>query len=789
MIVQRRGRRWRRLRPTSRDADLADGLAAAVHDPLWMLCRQWQVGEFRGEDAGSPVDVDVTVEHDELDRFERRGERGGEVVPYEGGPLESAIERERVLTADPPARIAAEAGTVFLETLEANEFLDEDNEPYSASDFDGDYRLSRPTEPMPERDRRYYRVVEDRVLDGATIFDALRDALAADPPTFEDVPLPEGVERLDDIGAERANKYVNTAEAYCEWYLELYDEPGDDGDAWRPTRLEYDGAVVTGSGDDENTFELQGYTGGRLHWHAFSPTEDTLGNVDGAPVTDGGELESTDADRSRIPADDEEPKDDDARKRIDQSNLTDRFEAIGRTERIDSSNLDTTPSSDVNETAADEEEEWLVPTPVTFPGMPSPRWWEVENAGLLFGDVSLDGSNLVRMLVHEFALTYGNDWFRVPIEDVPVGALTRIPECTVTDSFGVSESVTSGEDDEWRLFSHDLPNENHNQGLFLPPTVSDAIESDPVEEVLFGRDPMANLVFALERLVEGTTGEPIDRTEFRRPRLEIVRANPNDDPDEEFVELANSGDDAFSLADCRLEVHSDGELDAGIDLDDEVTLDADKRLTVYTGDAGVRDGIGIGTDASVLEEAETVSVVRFEESDDVGGGDDPDSDDPKFRRVIAKRALSTVDEADAAYRLASTVPDHWYPFSIEPTEAQAGVGGNGGELGSDGGALTGDDRLLLSILLDAASLDVHVDELPLPEGRLLDPEEESLPKGDGVLKLHEDAVTRSGRTAERHYQYVHWADGTVHCWSGRTVQPGYGELASALRFDVLDDLE
>ncbi|WP_440766369.1 hypothetical protein [Natronorubrum sp. DTA7] len=829
MIDQLRDRRWRRLRPTSRDADLADGLAAAVHDPLWMLCRQWQVGEFRGEDAGSPVDVDVTVEHDELDRFERRGERGGEVVPYEDGPLESAIERERVLTADPPARLAAEAGTVFLETLEAHGFLDEDDEPYGTSDFDGRYRLSRPDEPMPERDRRYYRVMGDRVLDGAAVFDALDRALSANPPKFEDVPLPTGIYRLEDVGVELANAYADAAETYCEWYLELYDEPGENGDAWRPTRLEYDGAVVTGLGDDENTFELRGYPGGRLHWHAFSPTEDTLDRLDGTTVTDGGEREPTDvttdepADEA-VSTDDREPDESDfeyqsietnikpvnRRSETNRSqtaeadestqekprtriNLDDRVDIPGRFDlpafdasdlrnRTDVGELDATPSSDADE-------EWLVPTPITFPGMPSPRWWEVEDAGLLFGDVSLDGSNLVRTLVHEFALTYGNDWFRVPIEDVPVGALTRIPECTVTDSFGVSESVTSGEDDKWRLFSHDLPNETHHQGLFLPPTVSDAIESDPIEEVLFGRDPMANLVFALERLVEGTTGEPIDRTEFRRPRLEIVRTNPNDDPDEEFVELANPGDDAFSLADCRLEVHSDGGLDAGIGLADEETLGAGERLTVYTGDAGVRDGIGIETGASVLEEAETVSVVRFEEGDDVGGGDGSGGDDPKSRRIIARRPLSAVDEADAAYRMASTVPDHWYPFSIDPTKPEGKAAGDGGGSGGNGGALPEDYRLLLSILLDADSLDVHVDELPLPEGRLLDPEEESLPNGEEVLKLHEDAVTRSGRTAQRHYQYVHWADGTVHCWSGRTVRPGYGELASALRFDVLDDFE
>jgi hypothetical protein len=31
--------------------DLKHSLAAQVRDPLWFLARQWQLGEFRGEDA------------------------------------------------------------------------------------------------------------------------------------------------------------------------------------------------------------------------------------------------------------------------------------------------------------------------------------------------------------------------------------------------------------------------------------------------------------------------------------------------------------------------------------------------------------------------------------------------------------------------------------------------------------------------------------------------------------------------------------------------------------------
>ena len=50
---------WNRLEPRSRVDGLAGGLAARVHDPLWLLARQWQVGEFAGKDAGSPLTAQV----------------------------------------------------------------------------------------------------------------------------------------------------------------------------------------------------------------------------------------------------------------------------------------------------------------------------------------------------------------------------------------------------------------------------------------------------------------------------------------------------------------------------------------------------------------------------------------------------------------------------------------------------------------------------------------------------------------------------------------------------------
>src|SRR5947208_6806052 len=46
---------WTRLEPRSRKADMRSSVSARLFDPLWLLTRQWQTGEFQAEDLGTPV--------------------------------------------------------------------------------------------------------------------------------------------------------------------------------------------------------------------------------------------------------------------------------------------------------------------------------------------------------------------------------------------------------------------------------------------------------------------------------------------------------------------------------------------------------------------------------------------------------------------------------------------------------------------------------------------------------------------------------------------------------------
>src|SRR5688572_12400479 len=97
---------WKRLECGAVDPEIEEGIAACVADPLWFLARQWQVGEFRGEDAASPVLVEADVAAAPIVKYwtqDANGTRHTAGREQLGAPLEALVEREPITTG--PAAI------------------------------------------------------------------------------------------------------------------------------------------------------------------------------------------------------------------------------------------------------------------------------------------------------------------------------------------------------------------------------------------------------------------------------------------------------------------------------------------------------------------------------------------------------------------------------------------------------------------------------------------------------------------------------------------------------------
>ena len=88
---------WSRLEPRARADDMARSLQAQIRDPLWMLARQWQVGEFLGSDGGSPLQATIATETQPLTSY-RPGPPGSATAGAidKTLPLETHVERAEV---------------------------------------------------------------------------------------------------------------------------------------------------------------------------------------------------------------------------------------------------------------------------------------------------------------------------------------------------------------------------------------------------------------------------------------------------------------------------------------------------------------------------------------------------------------------------------------------------------------------------------------------------------------------------------------------------------------------
>lgn len=421
---------WRRLEPRNRDEALTS-LAARVADPLWMVARQWQIGELTGADAASPVLARLAVDRTPITAWV--SESGGDWLPYEPGqPVEQLVD-----AVTPAIGLAdrARAGRHFLRLLGA----------VRMSRYAEDFRSAFPVPAFSaeeaarsdEAGLRWSRLLAGRAVDGA----ALRAAFG---PAGEVSLPPELVVDPADESAVHA-----TATAFGAWWDSRYE--GRAG-AWQPERLAAPFRLSAATSTGPVTLVAPEHRGGRVDWHTFDAHR--------------GDQRTTGAPASAA-------------------------------------------------------ETWTaLPTQVALPGMPALRWWQLENAAIDLGRIEAAPDDLGRLLLAEFALVYGGDFFVVPIP-VPVGSLARVESLDVVTNFGETVSIPSAvihdgsspEGRRWRMYHCDTPALATAVGLFVPPTSVDSAVGKDLEDVLFARDEVANIAWAIERRVLGPWGAVVERRE------------------------------------------------------------------------------------------------------------------------------------------------------------------------------------------------------------------------------------------------------------------------------------
>ncbi|WP_280155139.1 hypothetical protein [Piscinibacter sp. XHJ-5] len=263
------------------------------------------------------------------------------------------------------------------------------------------------------------------------------------------------------LGAAQLAAFRGAATRWVAWLDDFALEGGTPGPSpyWNPQRLEYAFSLQADGTAPLLKLDADEYADGRLDWHTFTV------NADAAQAGPGVQLIEVEPKRPPMPA-------------------------IAR-----------------------------------YPGMPADRYWEFEDGRVSFGMLGAAKNDLARLAVIEYALVFGNDWFTLPVT-LPVNALYRVARLDVLDNFGITVKIppaTNPDGTQWTMYEMSVgtsalaPRPRLNDILYLCPAVK-ALEGAPLEHVLMMRDEMANMVWGIEKRVQGTSGEPLDR-KFESHRL------------------------------------------------------------------------------------------------------------------------------------------------------------------------------------------------------------------------------------------------------------------------------
>jgi hypothetical protein len=271
---------WNRLEARPRSQNFERALRAEVRDTLWMLTKQWQMGEFRGSDAGSPVFAKMLLATTRLTKYRPAG--GATRLLDSSIPLETNVERRPVPLHRQKRPLALDLRLVMARQWFA---LIADVADYRDA-FIKAYPISKP-DPKQSQDVDVcshpevwdiFQALATRAMDGG----ALLEYLLADTAhhAYDGVAGIAGGDHgaLDD----RAKRFV----AWAARFLSQPSSPADD--AWVPNYLDYQFAASAPLADGtEKVYVAPDYASRRLDWYSLDLDKavEKLDDVPGSEVT------------------------------------------------------------------------------------------------------------------------------------------------------------------------------------------------------------------------------------------------------------------------------------------------------------------------------------------------------------------------------------------------------------------------------------------------------------------------------------------------------------------------
>jgi hypothetical protein len=219
---------WTRLEPDTQTGyaavDIGAGVAARLADPLWLLRRQWQMGELTGESAASPVTARIDASTFLIDSIQT----GSKTVRF----AVASVASEAIVEHDGHAsdlRIRASGGASFLDRM-----------------LEGNLSAYVPA------------ILRDFSRDAATP-DGDRLLAAFDANTLSATLA---------VATGDLQTFTTICHAWAAWYRPRAG--GGMNPAWVPDRLEYTFSMNATVTEGRLTLDAPEHNGGRLDWDSFT---------------------------------------------------------------------------------------------------------------------------------------------------------------------------------------------------------------------------------------------------------------------------------------------------------------------------------------------------------------------------------------------------------------------------------------------------------------------------------------------------------------------------------------
>ena len=271
---------WNRLEARPRTINFDRALRAEVRDALWMLTKQWQMGEYNGSDAGSPIFAKTQLDVTRLTKYCPAG-LAPQLFEY-NEPFDTRVEHRPVPLTQAGRPMALDLrvaiGRYWLALIQGI------NPAYRAA-FITSYPIAKP-DPTKPADAdvcaiptvwQSFAAFAGRALDGGALVAHL---LASQTNHVYDGVA--GIAAGDFAALDQCSTRL------LAWFDRLIEQPAESDDAWNPSQLEYQFAASAPlPNNGEKVYLADAYYQEELDWYSMDidPSVTTLGTVAGSGTT------------------------------------------------------------------------------------------------------------------------------------------------------------------------------------------------------------------------------------------------------------------------------------------------------------------------------------------------------------------------------------------------------------------------------------------------------------------------------------------------------------------------